>query len=170
MTRQVVISDRDAAAWLRRLRADPTAPPPTPDEVTAASVARVPPTSARAGKRADLDGLYVRSAWEANFARYLNYLQAHGQITRWAYEPETFDFPVRRGPASFYTPDFKVWEPDGRVVYYEVKGWLSPTGAAKLRRFAKYYPALRLIVVDADAYHALARDVAALIPEWEHNR
>ena len=27
-----------------------------------------------------------------------------------------------------------------------------------------------VIVVDADAYHALVRDVAALIPEWEWNR
>jgi hypothetical protein len=170
MPGRVVLSDREAAAWLKRLAADPSAPPPTPDEVTAASVGRRPPSSPHAGKRADLGGLFVRSAWESNFCRYLNYLQAHDQITGWAYEPETFTFPVRRGPASFYTPDFKVWDPDRRIVYYEVKGWMSPTSAAKLKRFARYYPALRLVLVDADAYHALARDVAPLIPTWEHNR
>lgn len=43
---------------------------------------------ARGGRRADIGPMYFRSAWEANYARYLNWLLARGEIDRWEYEPE----------------------------------------------------------------------------------
>lgn len=41
----------------------------------------------KGGIRPDL-GRYFRSAWEANIARYLNFLQKHGEIESWEYESE----------------------------------------------------------------------------------
>lgn len=120
--------------------------------------------AAHGGYRADL-GRYFRSRWEANYARYLDWLQHQGVIRDWAYEPDTFEFPVKRG-TRFYTPDFRVTERDGRVVYLEVKGWMDPKSATQLKRMAKYYPAVRVIVVDQAAYRAVAQ-WQRLIPGWE---
>ena len=76
----------------------------------------------RAGRRPDLGHVYFRSAWEANYARYLNFLRKQGQIIDWRYEAATFPFTaIKRGCRS-YTPDFEVLVSDGRVEYHEVKG------------------------------------------------
>ena len=118
------------------------------------------------GRRDDLGGLYVRSAWEANYARYLTWLQGRGMIASWSFEPTTFEFPVQRG-SRFYTPDFLVVERDGSSSYHEVKGWMDPRSATKLRRMAKYHPEVRLVLIDKEAYRAIARDAAPFIPAWE---
>jgi hypothetical protein len=81
------------------------------------------PRNAKGGFREDL-GLYVRSAWEANWARYLTWLVSLGEIRKWEYEPETFEFPIRKG-SRFYTPDFRVVNRDETVEYHEVKGYLD---------------------------------------------
>ena len=50
------------------------------------------------GRRDDLDGLFVRSSWEANYARYLNWLVKLGEIKGWEYEADTFAFDkIKRG-------------------------------------------------------------------------
>lgn len=120
----------------------------------------------KGGKRADLGGLYVRSRWEANWARYLNFLQSQGQIISWAYEPETFEFPIKRG-TRFYTPDFKVILPDGSVEYHEVKGYMTPESKTRAKRMAKYYPRIKIVMVERERYQGVARTMRALIPEWE---
>lgn len=120
----------------------------------------------RGGKREDLGGLFLRSAWEANYARYLNWLVKQGQITEWQYEPRTFEFPVKRGNRS-YTPDFMVVLPDGRVEWHEVKGWMDDNSRVKLKRFAKHYPDERLVLIDEASYRAIAKQVRALIHGWE---
>lgn len=119
----------------------------------------------KGGRREDI-GLYVRSRWEANWARYLNLLKAQGQIADWAYEPETFEFPVKRGN-RFYTPDFRVVLPDGVVEFHEVKGWMSPESKTKLKRMAKYHPDVKIVLIEKERYQGVARTVQALIPEWE---
>lgn len=119
----------------------------------------------RGGYRADL-GHYFRSRWEANYARYLAWLKAHHQIADWAYEAETFEFTAIKRGTRFYTPDFRVTERDGRVAYHEVKGWMDPKSATQLKRMARYYPEIPIIVVDRAAYQALRR-WARLIPGWE---
>lgn len=87
------------------------------------------------GTREDL-GIYVRSRWEANYARYLNWLKSLGEIRDWKYEPDTFEFAdIKRG-TRFYTPDFKITEKNGETVYHEVKGWLDQRSATKLKRMA----------------------------------
>jgi len=110
---------------------------------------------------------YYRSMWEANYARYLEWLKSLGTVAQWEHEPETFWFEgVRRGCVS-YLPDFRVTFPSGMVEYHEVKGWMDARSVTKIRRMAKYHPSVRLIVVDAKAYRQLAKSVSRLVPGWE---
>lgn len=120
----------------------------------------------KAGKRSDLNNQYFRSTWEANFARYLNLLQCCGNIYKWEYEADEFAFPIKRG-TRFYIPDFKVWDtPDSKPYYYEVKGFMDKKSQTKLKRMAKYYPDVKIIVVDNRQYKAIAKK-SYLIPGWE---
>lgn len=121
----------------------------------------------KGGKREDLDNRYFRSRWEANYARYLNWLISLKQIARWEYEPDTFEFVgIKRG-TRFYTPDFKVFEINGTYAYHEVKGWMDAQSKTKLRRMAKYHPQEKVIVIDRTAYKSVAKDVAKMLPHWE---
>lgn len=110
---------------------------------------------------------YYRSRWEANYARYLQFLKQHGQIKEWLHEPDTFWFEkVKRGCRS-YLPDFKVTENDGRVIYHEVKGWMDARSKTKLKRMKKYHPDVALIVIDAPVYKDIAKKMRFLLPDWE---
>lgn len=109
---------------------------------------------------------FFRSKWEANYARYLEWLKARGEIDSWEHEPTTFWFKgVRRGTVS-YLPDFRVIE-RGAEIYHEVKGWMDGKSKTKIKRMAKYHPDVRLLVIDAKAYRSIAKTMAALIPDWE---
>jgi hypothetical protein len=122
------------------------------------------------GRRQDLDNQFFRSMWEANYARYLNFLQAQGLILKWEYEPDTFWFEaIRRGTRS-YLPDFKVTDPDGSVHYDEVKGWMDPKSKTKIARMAKYHPDVDLRVIDAKAYREIARKLGGAIAGWETDK
>lgn len=110
---------------------------------------------ASGGKRPDL-GIYVRSIWEANFARYLKYQQEHGDIKAWSYEEEEFSFPVKRG-TRFYKPDFKVTNNDGSTEYFEVKGYMDKKSATQLKRMALYYPDKKVTVVGEEFFRGLRR-------------
>lgn len=119
------------------------------------------------GKRDDLGGLYVRSVWEANYARYLNFLVRHGKIFKWEYEPDTFWFEsIKRGIRS-YLPDFKIWEKETANPYYvEVKGWMDDKSKTKLARMKKYYPKVRVVLFMKEEYKELKK-ISSLIPGWE---
>lgn len=120
----------------------------------------------RRGLREDL-GLYVRSSWEANYARYLNFLIRSGQILRWSYEPRTFWFePIKRGVRS-WMPDFEVTLPDGSIEYHEVKGWHYPRSKTALKRMKTYYPQIKIVLIDETRYRALSKTLSGLIQEWE---
>ena len=109
---------------------------------------------------------YYRSNWEANYARYLQWLKERGQIANWKHEPKTFWFEgVKRGTVS-YLPDFWVLENDGRDSFHEVKGWMDDRSKTKIARMAKYYPEVTLVVIDAKAYREIRRKVSALVPGW----
>lgn len=111
--------------------------------------------------------IYFRSRWEANYARYLEWLRCNGQIACWDHEPETFWFEaIRRGVRS-YLPDFLVTETGGSKAYHEVKGWMDSRSKTTIRRFRKYYPQHTLIVVDGPAYRAIERKASSLIGGWE---
>lgn len=120
----------------------------------------------KGGTRVDL-GIYVRSSWEANYARYLNWLQANGQIKSWEYEPVTFEFHAIKRGSRFYTPDFRITENSGAQKFHEVKGWLDKRSKTKLARMAKYYPEHPVILIQSKEMTELRAKVSALIPSWE---
>ena len=100
---------------------------------------------------------YVRSKWEYNFCYYLEFLKKQGKIKEWKYEPQTFWFyKIKRGIRS-YKPDFLVFENGGTIVYYEVKGYMDSKSKTKLRRMKKYYPHIRVIVIDKKQYKAIMK-------------
>jgi hypothetical protein len=110
---------------------------------------------------------FYRSRWEANYARYLQWLKERGEIQDWQHEPETFWFEaIKRGVRS-YLPDFKVTEANGSVAYHEVKGWMDDRSRTTIRRMAKYHPHIKLIVIDGKQYRALLRQLRGLVPGWE---
>lgn len=112
--------------------------------------------------------IFVRSGWEANWGRYLDFLKTHGKITDWEYEPDTFYFEgIKRGTNN-YTPDFKVTYPDGSVIFHEVKGYMDPKSATKLKRMAKYHPQVVMEVIDKKRYSSVKKSVGSLIKGWRH--
>jgi hypothetical protein len=127
-----------------------------------------PYSRTHSGKRTDLNGQFFRSGWEANFARYLNLLLKNGDISKWEYEPDRFEFTaIKRGTRS-YLPDFKVWDTlDAEPYYYEVKGWMDAKSKTKLKRMAKYYPEIKLIVIGKKEYNDIRKSLSGIIPNWE---
>ena len=123
-----------------------------------------PTVQPKGGYRDDL-GIYVRSKMEANFARYLKWMKDQGDIKVWAYEVNEFVFPVKRGMVS-YKPDFLIIENDGSMMYYEVKGYMDQRSITALKRMKKYYPHIKIIVIDKYFMKRL-EDVKNLIPNWE---
>jgi hypothetical protein len=111
--------------------------------------------------------IYARSAWEANVARYLELLKKQKEIKDWRHEPTTFWFEkIKRGVRS-YLPDFEVTELDGSIYYLEVKGYMDPRSKTKLKRMDKYYPQVRLELMDYRRYLALLKTCSGLIEGWE---
>lgn len=137
-------------------------------------------SNAKHGKRKDLNGTYFRSAWEANYARYLNYFQV-----KWEYEPKTFMFEkIKKGTRS-YTPDFYLIDEDRWI---EIKGYFSAKDKTKIKRFKKYYPsefekltlviekkftgkqsviAAELGIKNIESYNDIKNIVSGLIKNWE---
>jgi hypothetical protein len=123
-------------------------------------------TNIRRGRRPDLGDVHFRSSWEANYARFLNWRVAQGQIVRWEFEPQSFVFSgVSRG-CVFYLPDFRITNPDGSQEYIEVKGRETSKDRTKWKRMRSHYPNVRLTIVDAPAYRRLCQDYGNL-PNWE---
>lgn len=129
------------------------------------------------GKRKDL-GVFMRSNWESNLARWFNY-SGH----TWQYEPQVFVFKgVKHGTVS-YCPDFLI----DNQYYVEVKGFLDGKSKTALRRFKKLYPEefKRLLAVPGSSktqaakffqelgvpifvyYNELKKDYASVLPNWE---
>lgn len=112
---------------------------------------------------------YYRSLWEANYARYLQWLKSKGEIIDWEHEPETFWFEqIRRGVRS-YLPDFRVWENDGSVNLHEVKGWMDSRSRTTLKRMAKYHPSENIILIREAEYKSIKNNLSRIIPDWEES-
>ena len=120
-----------------------------------------PYSRAKGGKREDLNNIYFRSSWEANMARYYNFIGV-----KWEFEPKTFIFEnITRGSVS-YTPDFYLPEEDKWI---EVKGWMDGKSKTKLKRFAKQYPEeyKKLQLITEKEYNEIKKKVAPFIKNWE---
>jgi len=110
---------------------------------------------------------FFRSRWEANYARYLEWLKQRGVITNWHHEPETFWFEaIKRGVRS-YLPDFRVTLPNGKTELHEVKGWMDSRSRTTIARMAKYHPEQKLIVIDKTQYSSIVAKVSRMIEGWE---
>lgn len=110
---------------------------------------------------------YFRSRWEANYARYLEWLKKYKQIKDWQHESKTFWFDkIKRGCCS-YLPDFEVENNDGTKEYHEVKGWYDKRSQTKTKRMAKYYPDVKLVIIFQKQYNEIKKKVSNLIPDWE---
>ena len=110
---------------------------------------------------------YYRSAWEANYGRYLEWLKENKKIIEWHHEPKTFWFEgIKRGCMT-YLPDFQVIENNGHIDYHEVKGWMDDRSKTKISRMAKYYPEINLIIIDSKVYKSISKKVSKIINGWE---
>lgn len=113
----------------------------------------------------EIDGkrMFFRSKWEVNYALYLSYLVKLGQVKRWEYEADVFMFEKIKLGTRSYRPDFKVFNNDGTTTYHEVKGWMDPKSVTKIKRMAKYYPEIKLIVIDSDSYKDIKNKLGRLL-------
>ena len=110
---------------------------------------------------------FFRSRWEANYARYLEFLKQHNEIKEWQHESKTFWFEnIKRGCRS-YLPDFEITNNDGSIEFHEVKGWFDDRSKTKLKRMQKYYPDVKLIVIFRKQYEEIKNKVSGLIIDWE---
>lgn len=117
----------------------------------------------------DIGGVekYYRSRWEANYARYLEYLRVNGHIQKWEHEPETFWFDgIKRGCMS-YLPDFRITENNNEIVYHEVKGWMDDRSKTKIKRMGIYFNDVKLIVIQSKEYNEIKKKMSRIIPGWE---
>ena len=110
------------------------------------------------GFREDI-GFGFRSAWEANFARILNYLQ----IT-WEYEKDSFPL-VSDHYSGYYFPDFFL--PNNLIV--EIKGFWDNASRAKVMLFMDQYPEIKLITIDSDLYYDLDKKFRNQLSNWEES-
>jgi hypothetical protein len=109
---------------------------------------------------------YMRSSWERNYARYLDFLIKQRNIKNWEYEIDTFWFErIKRGVRS-YKPDFKVYNNNGTIEYHEVKGWLDNKSKTKLNRMRIYYPSIKIILIEKKQYNAV-KQYSRCFSGWE---
>ena len=105
---------------------------------------------------------YFRSQWEVNYAKFLEFLKTNKNIKEWEFEPDVFWFnSIKRGVRS-YLPDFKVTELNGDIIYHEVKGWMDTKSKTKLKRMKKYYPNIKLIVIQSEQYKEILKKFSFL--------
>lgn len=109
---------------------------------------------------------FYRSKWEANYARWLQYQLEQGWIQSWQHEPRTFWFSgIRRGTVSFL-PDFQVSTND-LAYWVEIKGYMDAKSATKIKRFKKFYPEERLVVIDREWFKKNNEKMKLIIKDWE---
>lgn len=107
---------------------------------------------------------YYRSRWEANYARYLEFLRESGKIANWLHEPTTFLFVKEQ---SSYLPDFLVTLINGEIEYHEVKGWMDDRSSNKISLMRKYHPEKKLVLVRSKEYEEIERTYGDKISGWE---
>ncbi|MEK9167597.1 MAG: DNA polymerase III subunit alpha [Patescibacteria group bacterium] len=117
----------------------------------------VTPPHRHGGYRKDL-GHYVRSNWEADFARILLH-----QGLSYEYEPRTFPVTLPDGSPTNYTPDFYI---PSQETYYEIKGWLHDDDRLKMEEFQRQYPDIKLVIIGATKFAEFALKYRSLVA-WE---
>ena len=111
----------------------------------------------KGGFRPDL-GHYVRSSWEADFARILKLKNINYQ-----YEPQTFKIQRSNGNILHYTPDFYV---PSQNTFYEIKGWFHDLDKEKIQLFQEQYPQYSFDLINTTKFAEFALQYKNLI-NWE---
>lgn len=111
--------------------------------------------------------IHFKSIWEANYARYLDFLVEQKQIREWQYEPTEFYFDHIKKGCTTYRPDFYVVEQNANNYYVEVKGFLDHKSKTKIKRFQKYYPEEELRIVDKKWFLENGKKLCSIISDWE---
>ena len=114
---------------------------------------RIFPQKSKHNYRNDL-GIVLRSSWEANIARILNYLNVE-----WEYEKQHFELPDN----VLYLPDFFL--PNNTIL--EIKGFWDSSSRIKVNAFKKAHPETVLLLVDSDMYPTLEKIYKDKINRWE---
>ena len=144
----------------------------TKDKMSASKIGKMPKNIMKEGKFMnikrgyfDINGkqMFFRSKWEANYALYLNYLIKVGQIKQWEYEKEVFIFEKIKFGTRSYRPDFKILTNNNQVEYHEVKGWMTSKSKTQMKRMLKYYPKIKLVIVEGDSYSDIKNKVGKLL-------
>ena len=80
---------------------------------------------------------------EAAWARELEARKRGGELVWYEFEP----MKLRLGAGCFYSPDFLALEPDGGLVFWEVKGFWRDDARAKIKAAATRFPMFRFVAV-----------------------
>lgn len=107
--------------------------------------------------------MFFRSKWEANYALYLNSLVEQKQIKRWEYEKDVFIFHAIQFGTRSYRPDFKIFNNNETIEYHEIKGFMDRKSKTKLKRMTKYYPEIKLLVVDSLCYRDIKNKIGKVL-------
>jgi hypothetical protein len=113
------------------------------------------------------DGIPIamRSSWEFNYAHYPNTLLDSGKIISWQYEAKSFKFPELIFGCRTYTPDFLVINNKGEEQFHEVKGWMDNKSQLKFKLMKKYFPDVKIKLIDELAYREIEKKKDT-IPNW----
>lgn len=110
---------------------------------------------------------FFRSRWEANYARYLEYLKKKREIKDWNYETKLFLFNGEDKGVRAYLPDFEIKTFNGNIEYHEVKGWYDNKSKQKIQRMKKHYPSVILKLIREKEYKNIGKKYSNLLEGWE---
>lgn len=85
----------------------------------------------------------MRSNLEVAFGQLLEGARQDGEVTRWSHE----SIKLRLSSQTYYTPDFFIETPDGRLGFYETKGFLRDDAAVKFKAACAQYPCFYFVMV-----------------------
>lgn len=104
-----------------------------------------------------------RSAWEANIARVLKYLDIPFEYERESFERHSVS---KKSITGYYFPDFFL--PNNMIL--EVKGFWNTDSRTKALEFIKYYTNYKYYIIDSDMYFSIKHKYQPLISEWEADK
>jgi len=108
------------------------------------------------GFRKDIKTI-LKSSWEANIARILNYHEI-----KWEYEKDSF-LVESEYLTTYYFPDFFL----ENNTLIEVKGFWDHNSIKKVELFKEQYKDYKLLTLDAEMYYTLDKLYSNIIPHWE---
>lgn len=115
----------------------------------------------KGGYREDL-GHYVRSAFEANYCRFLKWFGV-----QYEYETDKCSFSLKND--SNYICDFYLPEIDQ---YIELKGYMRQDAQNKIDMFKQEYPQIKwhILFQNSEEWEKILVNYNHLIPNWEYNK